>query len=400
MTKIKRIAARKILDSRGNPTVEVEVFSGEGEGRAAAPSGASSGQYEARPYPGKGIDFAIRQFAKMVTPRLVGADCADQAAVDGTLREIDGTQNFLRIGGALATATSLANAKAAAAEKGVPLYRYLAGRRRCRMPVPFGNILGGGRHAVGGTDIQEYLAVPSGGSFAGRAFANARAHKLTGKMIREARPEDPLGKGDEGAWVARLGNIDALNLVARACAATVKETGLSIGVALDVAASELFKDGVYHHSGTTMKPGEMVDYIASLVERFGLVSVEDPLEENDYEGFAELTRRVGKRCLIVGDDLFVTNPGRIKEGIRIGAANTVLIKVNQIGTLSDTIEAMRLAHAAGYRTIVSHRSGETEDAAIAHVAVGLGAYGIKTGTVGGERTAKLNELIRIAGDIE
>ena len=395
MPSIDAATIRKILDSRGEPTVEVDVVAQGIHGRAAAPSGASTGTHEAVAFPEGGVDAAIARFAQEVEPRLLGREVTAQKDVDRILHEIDGTPNFARLGGNVTVAVSLAVAKAAANAMAVPLYRYVGGAVAHRMPHPMGNVIGGGRHAIGGTTIQEFLAVALGPTVAASVFANARVHRTVRDLLRKKLPAGPLGRGDEGAWVAPVDDEDALGILADACRAVSKEVGFEVRPALDLAASEFFRDGMYRYRSRTLTPEQQIDFVASLAERFGLFSVEDPLHEDDFAGYARLTSLIGTKCLVIGDDLFVTSVARLREGIDAHAANAILIKPNQIGTLSDAKAAVDLAHRHGYATVVSHRSGETTDDTIAHLAVAFGSLAIKTGAVGGERIAKLNELIRI-----
>ncbi|MBI5001185.1 MAG: phosphopyruvate hydratase [Euryarchaeota archaeon] len=395
MTSIEDVSIRRVLDSRGNATVEVDVWGDWFFGRCAAPSGASTGRFEAQALPQGGAEAAVITFWKLVAPKVVGMDVRDQAGIDALLREIDGTPNFAKIGGNVATALSLAVAKAAAHSQGVPLYRYLSGLMPDVLPYPMGNVIGGGRHAVGGTNIQEFLALARSDSFSDAAFTNAAVHKAVRDIYLKKKPGASLGKGDEGAWVVPVRDEEALRILADACKKVGKDVGFDVNPALDVAASELYSKGSYKYGKKSMKPREQIKFMAGLVETYGLASVEDPLEQEDFDGYAELTDMVGEECLVVGDDLFVTNPARIEEGIERGAANAVLIKPNQIGTLTDVLRAVRIANSAGYETIVSHRSGETADDTIAHLAVAFGSVAIKTGAVGGERISKLNELMRI-----
>ena len=395
MTLIADVRLRRILDSRGNPTVEAEVYTESGGfGRAAAPSGASTGEYEAVERP---ADEAIAAARERAVPRLVGEVYAgDQRAVDGTLAGADGTENFSEIGANSAVAISMAAAKAAADVLGAPLYQHLGGAFRGRnFPIPLGNVIGGGEHAADATDIQEFLAVPVGApNVADAVFANARVHAVVGELLEERGT--PAGKGDEGAWAPSIDDASAFELVDEAVDTVADEVGFDVGIGLDVAATELYDDDAYHYSDRTRSPDEQIDYVAGLVDEYDLVYVEDPLEENDFEGFADLTDRVGDRTLVCGDDLFVTNTDRLADGIDRGAGNSILIKPNQIGTLTAAFDAVELAIRNGFETIISHRSGETTDATISHLAVATGAPYVKTGAVGGERTAKLNELIRIA----
>src|SRR5437867_3552828 len=400
MPSIDGASIRKILDSRGNATIEVEIRAAKVTGRAAAPSGASTGAHEPKAFPEGGVDEAIRIFRESVGPGIKGREVSDQAGLDRTLREIDGTRNFARIGCNVATAVSLANAKAAAVASGQPLFRYLGGRSRLSLPLPLGNVIGGGRHAVGGTTIQEFMVVSQGPPLQGNVFANARVYQHVRDALTKKLPDVPLGRGDEGAWIARLGDEEALGLLADVCRGVQKDVGFAVRPALDLAASEFFRDGKYHYRDTTLARGAQVDFVERLVRDYGLFSVEDPFDQEDFDAFSELTKRVGTRCKIIGDDIFVTNVERLRRGIELHAGNAILIKPNQIGTLSDTRAAVDLAHRSGFATVMSHRSGETTDDTIAHLAVAFGCLGIKTGAVGGERTAKLNELIRIEEELQ
>ncbi|MFO7925161.1 MAG: phosphopyruvate hydratase [Halobacteriota archaeon] len=394
MTLITEVRLRRILDSRGNPTVEAEIRTESGGfGRGAAPSGASTGEYEAIERPASESIATAREIA---VPRLEGQVYAgDQRGVDNALRAADGTGDFSEIGANSAVAISMAAAKAAADVLGAPLYQHLGGAFRGRdFPVPLGNVIGGGEHAVDATHIQEFLAAPVGApSVADAVFANAQIHSEVSEILADRGV--PAAKGDEGAWAPSIDDATAFEIMEEAVETVADEVGFEIGFGLDVAGAELYEDGVYRYGDETKAPDEQIDYIAELVDEYGLVYVEDPLDEDDYDGFAELTERVGSRTLICGDDLFVTNTERLERGIESNAANSILIKPNQIGTLSDAFDAIELAVRNGYDPVVSHRSGETEDTTIAHLAVATDAPFIKTGTVGGERTAKLNELIRI-----
>ncbi|HYM40022.1 MAG TPA: enolase C-terminal domain-like protein [Thermoplasmata archaeon] len=398
MAAIERATIRKILDSRGHATVEVDLQA-DGRFRVAAPSGASTGAHEAQAFPQGGVEAALRLFAKDVAPRLRGRNVADQEGLDHLLREIDGTPNFSRIGGDVAVAVSLANAKAAASAAGQPLYRFLGGSDARRMPFPFGNVIGGGRHAVGGTTIQEFLVVSQGPTVVENVFANARVHHLLKDALAKKSPGVSLGRGDEGAWVAKLDDEEALGLVADACEAVERDVGFPVRPGMDLAASEFFSEGRYRYRRRTLTRDKQIEFVERLVTDYRVYSLEDPLDEEDFEGFAQLTEAIGKTCVIIGDDIFCTNVARLQEGIAAGAGNAILIKPNQIGTLTETRATVEMARSAGYATIVSHRSGETTDDTIAHLAVAFGSLGIKTGTVGGERTAKLNELIRIEEEL-
>ncbi|MFQ6107478.1 MAG: phosphopyruvate hydratase [Thermoplasmata archaeon] len=398
--RITELKIRKILDSRGNPTIEVEVRSDTGSGRASAPSGASTGRFEAVTFSPSGIDVDVRNFTSAVAPALVGMDVSQQEEVDRKLHELDGTKDFSRIGGSVAIATSIAVAKAAADCEGLPFYRYLAGSRDVSIPMPLANVLGGGAHAVGGTDIQEFLSLASGPSVLDAVTANARLHKLVKEKLVERLPGDAIGKGDEGAWVASIGNEMAVEILVDSCQEVTKETRVRCSPSLDMAASTYYSGGGYHYREGTLSREEQIEFVADLIDEYGFVYVEDPLFEDDFEGFARLTELCGKKCLIVGDDLFVTNKERLGRGIDLGAGNAVIIKPNQIGTLTDTLETLSMAKKARYEAIVSHRSGETTDNAIAHIAIAFRTFALKAGAVGGERMAKLNELIRIEEELK
>jgi enolase len=398
MTIIQEIQLRTILDSRGNPTVEADIYTEDGFGRASAPSGASTGKFEAKVRP---PEEAVVFARESLVPKLLGADSREQVYVDGLLREIDGTSDFSTIGANVAVALSLANAKAAASSLGMELYSYIGGAFVMDTPFPLGNAIGGGAHAANATEIQEFLVVPTGASGAKEAvFANAAVHRKVRDLLK-AR-DKPCGKGDEGAWAPEISDLTAFEIVKEATGIVSDNVGFGIGMGIDVASSQMWHedDGKYHYRDRTRTTEEQIAYICELVDRYGLIYVEDPLHEDDFTGFAELTEQVGDRCLICGDDLFVTNPGRITDGISNGSTNCVLIKPNQIGTLTETFEAIRLAHTNGMDTVMSHRSGETTDTAISHLATAFNCIFLKTGIVGGERIAKLNELIRIEEMLE
>jgi enolase len=395
MSLINDIKIRKILDSRGQETVEVDITTEHGFGTMSAPSGASTGIHEVDAFPKKGIEAGMSLFNQKIVPALLGMDARDQIGIDNIMKEIDGTPKLSNVGGNLIVATSVATAKAAADDIGIPFFMYLGGRFIRKFPYPLGNMVGGGKHAVGGTVFQEYLVCATSSSPKRSIFANARVHKAVKKALEAARPNIPLGKGDEGAWIAPMTDEEALKMVSGVCATVSKEVGFAVRPSLDLAASSFYNKGQYIYKNEKKSPKEQIKFIAELVRKYKLYFVEDPLEEDDFTGFAELTDLVGKECIICGDDLFVTNKERLLEGIKVGAGNAILIKVNQIGTLSDTIDTIKTAHEHGYKTIVSHRSGETTDESIAHIAVAFGCHAIKTGAVGGERIAKLNELVRI-----
>jgi len=391
MTTIEQITLRTILDSRGNETVEAEIHTESGFGRAAAPSGASTGTYEAKVRPPR---EAIEDAQNNLIPSLIGEDTRDQITFDALLRESDGTPDFSSIGANVAVALSLACAKAAASSLNLELFRYLGGTFASETPLPLGNVIGGGAHAPNATSIQEFLVVPTGASGATEGvFVNAAVHK-TVKKILQARGK-LSGKGDEGAWAPAISDAEAFEIISEAIATVSDETNVEVRMGIDVAASELWNGENYRYRDAVRSREDQIAYMADLVDRYNLIYIEDPLFEEDFEAFAELTDQVRDRCLICGDDLFVTNVERITKGIEMCASNCVLIKPNQIGTLTDTFEAIHLAQENGMETVMSHRSGETTDATIAHLATAFGCIFIKTGAVGGERIAKLNELIRI-----
>lgn len=400
-TIIEDIQARKVLDSRGNWTIEVDVITRLGFGRCAAPSGASTGKYEVVSLPENSVDKALVEVEESITPEMVGMDAEEQEVIDGILKEVDGTGNFASIGGNTAVALSLANAKAAASSYGLSLYRYLGGNFATEVPYPLGNVIGGGAHAVNATDIQEFLTIPVGAKDAREAlFVNSEIHKRAKAALLKKNKYN-LGKGDEGAWAPNIKDEEALKVLSAVSKEVTGETGVEVRLGMDVAASELWdpkaKRYVYRQEGKKRTVDEQVEYISGLIEDYDLFYVEDPIQEEDFDAFAALTK--GAKCLICGDDLYVTNVRRLQEGIKKKATNAILIKPNQCGTLTDTYRAVSLAKRSGVTPVISHRSGETVDETIAHLAVAFGCPIIKTGVVGGERIAKLNELIRISEEL-
>jgi enolase len=391
MTTIEVIELRTILDSRGNPTVEADIYTTGGYGRSAAPSGASTGTLEAKVRPPKeAVDNAIQN----VIPALIGLDSTDQEGFDEQLRDLDGTVDFSLIGANVAVALSLANAKAAASAMNQPLFRYLGGAFANEMPLPLGNIIGGGAHASNATEIQEFLVIPGDATNAEEAvFANAAVHRHVKNLLKKRGI--PAGKGDEGAWAPQIDDALAFELIAEATGLVADEMNITVDIGIDVAASQMWDGEKYKYRNQVRSTEEQVAYMAELVDTYNLVYVEDPIHEEDFDGFADLNAQVGDRCLVCGDDIFVTQVDRIMQGIEKDAANCVLIKPNQVGTLTDTFEAVRLAHTHGLDTVMSHRSGETTDSTIAHLATAFSCIFLKCGVVGGERIAKLNELIRI-----
>lgn len=399
-TVIDDIVARKIFDSRGNETIEVDVITPSSLGRVSAPSGASRGKNEVSPYPRKGIDEALKKIETLVVPELLGMNVDMQEGIDEMLGEIDGTENFANIGGNTAFALSLAVAEAAANAYGLPLFQYLGGQLACELPYPLGNTISGGKHARGKTpDIQEFLVLPiAARNFQEAAKANALIHKKVGEKLKKAGKDFGGGRSDEGAWIAGLNDHEALELLSNVCEEVSEEMGFECRVGLDMAASTLWNPKtrryVYSRGGRKLDSDEQLEHVLQLIEQFRLVYVEDPFHEEDFKNFAELTRKV-RQCLICGDDLFVTNEKRLRHGMKLNAGNAVIIKVNQVGTLTRAIRTVELAKKAGYVPIVSHRSGDTVDWHVAHLAVGLNCPIIKTGIVEGARIAKINELIRI-----
>ncbi len=399
MSAIRSAELSGIFDSRGRPTVEATVeLEGGACGRAGAPSGASTGTHEVHAFPPGGVPEALSTFSRWVAPQLIGQDASDQRAVDALLARVDGTSSFERIGGNTATALSVATATARANELGCPLFELLRrpGVDGVRFPAVVGNCLNGGRHAIGGPDIQEFIAFAEGRTIDESIRAALAVHGRLGLELRRRFPKQALGRGDEGGWVAPLSNVEAIEMLAAACEATRDELGIAVHPGLDLAASEFFEKGRYHYHDQTLDPVGQLTFVSDLVERYGLRYVEDPFDEEAFEEFAELTRSVGGSSLIVGDDIYVTQEERVRRGLEHRASNAVLIKVNQVGTLTSTFATVDYARSKGAQLIASHRSGETTDSWLAHVALGIGARGIKTGILGGERMAKLNELLRVA----
>jgi enolase 1/2/3 len=408
MNTISDIKAREILDSRGNPTVEADVILSNGVmGRAAVPSGASTGEHEAielrdgdkSRYLGKSVLNAVRNVEEKIGPALRGAEITDQLGIDGAMLELDGTPNKSALGANAILSVSLAAARAAAASVGMPLYRYLGGPLARVMPVPMMNILNGGAHATNTVDFQEFMIVPVGAeTFADALRMGAEIFHALKKVL--VKRKLATGVGDEGGFAPDLkDDEEALKVIIEAIESAGYQPGKQVALALDVAASELYKDGSYtfKKSGAGTKDADgMIELYRKWLNEYPIVSIEDGLAEDDWDGWAKLTSALGDRCQLVGDDLFVTNTERLARGIENGVANAILIKVNQIGTLSETLEAIEMARAAGYLSVISHRSGETEDTFIADLAVGTGAGQIKTGSASRtDRVAKYNQLLRI-----
>jgi enolase 1/2/3 len=412
MSTIVDITAREILDSRGNPTVEADVVLSSGVlGRAAVPSGASTGEHEAvelrdgdeERYGGKGVRNAVRNVEETIAPALAGVDATDQIGIDAALIEMDGTPNKSNLGANAILSVSLAVARAAAADLKLPLYRYLGGPLARVMPVPMMNIVNGGAHATNNLDFQEFMIVPVGAdTFSDAVRMGAEVFHALKKVL--VRRKLSTGVGDEGGFAPDLrDDEEAIKVIIEAIEGAGYGPGKQIALALDVAATELYKDGVYvfkKSGGRKLDAEGMIDLYTRWVDEYPIVSIEDGLAEDDWEGWAKLTSALGDRVQLVGDDLFVTNTERLAKGIESGVANAILIKVNQIGTLTETLEAIDMARAAGYLSVISHRSGETEDTFIADLAVATGAGQIKTGSASRtDRVAKYNQLLRIEGQL-
>ncbi|WP_328709151.1 phosphopyruvate hydratase [Microbispora hainanensis] len=405
MAAIEAITAREILDSRGNPTVEVEVLLDDySTGRAAVPSGASTGQFEAvelrdgdkKRYLGKGVEKAVLGVTDEIADELIGFDAEEQRLIDQTMIDLDGTPNKARLGANAILGISLAVAKAAADSADLPLFRYVGGPNAHILPVPMMNILNGGAHADTNVDIQEFMIAPIGAeTFSEAVRMGAETYHTLKSVLKEKGYA--TGLGDEGGFAPNLpSNRDALDLILVAIERAGYTPGQDIALALDVAASEFHNDGVYTIDGKGVSSAELISFYEDLVRSYPLVSIEDPLNEEDWEGWKAITASLGTKVQLVGDDLFVTNPERLGRGIAEGAANALLVKVNQIGTLSETLDAVDLAHRSGYRSMMSHRSGETEDTTIADLAVATNCGQIKTGAPArSDRVAKYNQLLRI-----
>jgi len=411
MSSIVDVVAREILDSRGNPTVEADVLLESGVmGRAAVPSGASTGSREAAElrdgdkgrYAGKGVLKAVEFVNTEISEAIVGLDASEQAFIDKTLIDLDGTENKSRLGANAVLAVSMAVAKAAADESGLPLYRYLGGAGAMRMPVPMMNVINGGAHANNNLDFQEFMVVPVGAqSFREALRCGAEIFACLRKIIDSKGMSTAVG--DEGGFAPSLPtHAAAIELILDAVGRAGYTAGQDVLLALDCAASEFFRDKKYvlESEKKTLNSADFTDYLSELAARYPIVSIEDGMAEDDWEGWKRLTEKLGRKLQLVGDDLFVTNTRLLKEGIRQGAANAILIKVNQIGTLTETFAAIELAKRSGYGTVISHRSGETEDTTIADIAVGCNALQIKTGSLSrSDRVAKYNQLLRIEEDL-
>ena len=411
MSTIVDVIAREILDSRGNPTVEADVLLESGVmGRAAVPSGASTGEKEAielrdgdkKRYLGKGVLKAVEYVNTEIAEAIIGLDAAEQAFIDQTMIELDGTENKSRLGANAILAVSMAVARAAAEESGLPLYRYLGGSGKMSMPVPMMNIINGGAHANNNIDMQEFMIIPVGApSFREALRYGAEVfHALKNLIDKKGMPTTV---GDEGGFAPNLPNNEAaLKLIVEGIEAAGYVPGTDVAIGVDCASSEFYKDGLYHLDAEKLKltSAQFVDYLANWTDKYPLISIEDGMSEHDWGGWKLLTQRLGKTIQIVGDDIFVTNTKIFREGIRQGLANSILIKINQIGTLTETFAAIEMAKRAGYTAVISHRSGETEDSTIADIAVATNALQIKTGSMSrSDRMAKYNQLLRIEEDL-
>ncbi len=412
MSTIVDVFAREVLDSRGNPTVEVEVFLEDGTmGRAIVPSGASTGAHEAvelrdgdsKRYLGKGVLQAVDNVNMIIAPEVIGMDATAQIDIDQLMIDLDDTPNKAKLGANAIMGVSLATARAAATHLAIPLYQYIGGVNAREIPVPMMNILNGGKHADNNVDIQEFMIVPSGApNFAEGLRMGVEVYHSLKKVLNNKGLGS--GVGDEGGFAPNLpSNEAALDLILEAIAAAGYQAGSDINLALDVAATELFPDGKYHlgSSGQVLSSSEMVDFYAQMIEKYPVISLEDGLAEDDWAGWKQLTERLGSKIQLVGDDLFVTNSQRLARGIEEGVCNSILIKVNQIGTLSETLNTIEMAQRAGYTCVISHRSGETEDSTIADIAVATNAGQIKTGAPARtDRVAKYNQLLRIEEELD
>jgi enolase len=399
-TVIEDVIARKVLNSRGNETIEVDVITTSGFGRVAAPEGRSRGKAEVTYYPKGGVDEAVRKVEELIAPELVGLNADLQEEIDETLHEIDNTKDFRIIGGKYSLRRFLACAEAAASSYGLPLFRYLGGYTAYELPYPLGNVISGGSHTGGKTpDIQEFLVLPLGAkSFFEAAMANVKVHRKIAELLEKKDKLFNYGKSDEGAWAANITSLEALDILAKACEEVSNEVNFRCYPGIDVAASTLWnskiKKYVYKRDGRKLDSGEQLEFVKQLVEKYHLAYIEDPFHDEDYESFAELTKKL-RGCIICGDDIFATNVERLSRGIKECAANAIIIKVNQVGTLTDALKTIETAKRVGYVPIMSHRSGDTCDWHIAHLAVAFKCPIIKTGVVEGARIAKINELMRV-----
>ncbi len=390
--------ARIVLDSRGNQTVECDIFTPYSMGRSSAPSGASTGKTEVAAFPKGGAAASLEFFNSKVRRSINGFNALDQKGFDALLGEIDGTENFSAMGGNLSTVLSIACAKAVANGMGIPLYRYVGGMG-VSVPDPLGNVIGGGKHSKNGTTIQEFMVSAQGKTFLESITVNSLVHKRIGEKLQEKLKDQSIGVGDERAWTAPISDDLAIDIVTEAAKEVTSESKVNVRVGSDFAATSFYKNGKYVYRNHTLSKDDQIDFAVSLIKDRGFFLLEDPMEEGDFDGFASITESTGKRGIIVGDDIYTTKASLIRKGIEKKSSNAVLIKVNQVGTLTSTLEAVEVARAAGWKNVISHRSGETTDDFLAHLAVAFRSSLIKSGTIGGERLAKLNELVRIQEDL-
>lgn len=411
MSQIVDVYGREVLDSRGNPTVEVEVYTeAGGKGRALVPSGASTGEHEAvelrdgdkKRYNGKGVLKAVDNVNEVIAPEIIGMDVLDQTGIDQAMIDLDGTKNKGKLGANAILGVSLAAAQAAADELGLPLYRYLGGFNSKVLPTPMMNILNGGEHADNNVDIQEFMIMPVGADSLHEAVRTGAEIYHSLKKVLSGKGHQ-TAVGDEGGFAPNLSsNEEALQTIVEAIEKAGYKPGEDVKLAIDIASSEMYENGKYNFKGegVTRTTDELIEYYKTLIDKYPIVSIEDGLDENDWEGWAKMTKAIGDRVQLVGDDLFVTNTERLKQGIEQGVGNSILIKLNQIGTLTETFNAIELAKKAGYTAVVSHRSGETEDTTLADVVVATNAGQVKTGSLARtDRIAKYNQLIRIADEL-
>ncbi|WP_393971767.1 enolase [Oxyplasma meridianum] len=399
MFEIQDVKMRKVIDSRGNYTVEATVILDGFCGVSSAPAGASTGATEVLAFPKGGVDSGIEFFNRNVKSSLMGFHAINQVQLDSMLKDLDGSDNFSNLGGNLATAISMANAKAVANALKIPLYRYVGGNLANSIPRPMGNVIGGGKHTRNGTTIQEFLVSSQGKTFLDSAYTNAMVHRRIGEMLSDRFKDQSVGVGDERAWTANISDEDAIELLKAAVKEVSSERKMEIKLGLDFAATSFFENGKYVYRDRKLNKDEQIDYAISMAKDHGFYFVEDPMVDTDFDGFAKVTAAIRDKAIVVGDDLYTTNVERVKKGIEMKSSNGILIKVNQIGTLTATYEAVKVATRSGMKNTISHRSGETTDNFIAHLAVAFSSTFIKSGTIGGERLAKLNELARIEEDL-
>ena len=399
---IEEVIGRKVFDSRGSETIEAEVWTRESVGRAIAPSGKSIGRNEVRAFPKGGVSEALAKLKKDVSRVLKGKNSLNQEEIDSAILRVDGTEDLSSIGGSLAFAVSMANLEAASNYWETPIYKYLGGIRARELPYPLGNVVGGGSHTMWGADIQEFLVLPTGAEDIYQALeTNIEIHRLVGEELKKLDKTFTGGKGDEGAWAPNLKSNEILEVMSKICENYEKDVGMEVRLGIDLAASSLWNGKHYHYKreGIKRSPEEQMEYVISLIDEYGVKYIEDPFHEEDFDSFSTLTEEKGKEVLICGDDLFTTNKERLETGMKRGACNSLIIKVNQVGVLSKALETLEVAMSSGYIPIISHRSGESCDPKISHLAVGLRIPIAKIGILGGERVSKANELIRIWEDL-